>query len=164
MWRSAKETRRKRDENKDLKAKYMRDIRVHENLVIPATELEVSYARSSGPGGQNVNKVNSKVTMKWALHETQLLPESVADRLRVLAKSRLIEDGSLQVTSQVHRDQMQNLRECMTKIQQLVLQALNPPKARKATRPSAGSNRRRLEEKSKRSQTKSNRSTGGWDG
>ena len=142
----------------------MRDIRVHENLVIPATELEVSYARSSGPGGQNVNKVNSKVTMKWALHETQLLPESVADRLRVLAKSRLIEDGSLQVTSQVHRDQMQNLRECMTKIQQLVLQALNPPKARKATRPSAGSNRRRLEEKSKRSQTKSNRSTGGWDG
>jgi len=142
----------------------MRDIRVHEYLVIPATELEVSYARSSGPGGQNVNKVNSKVTMKWALHETQLLPQSVADRLRVLAKSRLIEDGSLQVTSQVHRDQMQNLRECMTKIQRLVLQALNPPKARKATRPTAGSNRRRLEEKSKRSKTKSNRSAGGWDG
>jgi len=102
--------------------------------------------------------------MKWALHETQLLPQSVADRLRVLAKSRLIEDGSLQVTSQVHRDQMQNLRECMTKIQRLVLQALNPPKARKATRPTAGSNRRRLEEKSKRSKTKSNRSAGGWDG
>jgi len=142
----------------------MRDIRIHENLVIPATELEVSYARSSGPGGQNVNKVNSKVTLKWAMHQTELLPASVKDRLRVLSKSRLIEDGSLQVTSQVHREQAGNLRECIKKIQILVLQALHPPKTRKPTRPSAGSARRRLEEKSKRSQTKSNRSTSGWDG
>jgi len=142
----------------------MKDIRVHENLVIPATELEFFYARSSGPGGQNVNKVNSKVTLKWALHQTELLPLSVLDRLRALAKSRLLDDGSLQVTSQVHRDQLSNLRECVQKIQRLVLEALNPPKSRKVTRPSAGSNRRRLEEKAKRSQTKSSRGSGGWDG
>jgi ribosome-associated protein len=142
----------------------MKDIRVHENLFIPATELEVSYARSSGPGGQNVNKVNSKVTLKWALHQSELLPMTVLDRLRVLAKSRLLDDGSLQVTSQVHRDQLSNLRDCVQKIQHLVLAALNPPKSRKPTRPSAGSNRRRLEEKAKRSQTKTNRNSGGWDG
>ncbi len=141
----------------------MKDLRIQEGLYIPADELEVSFSRSAGPGGQNVNKVNSKVTLRWSFGESQVLSPTAADRLRQLAGHRLNLDGSIQVTSQEHRDQPSNLQACTFKLQQMIIQALCPPKPRKATRPSAGSHRRRLQEKAQRSQTKSQRGNKSWD-
>ena len=141
----------------------MKDLRIQEGLYIPANELETSFSRSAGPGGQNVNKVNSKVTLRWMLSDSQVLSPTVADRLRQLAGHRLNLDGSLQVTSQEHRDQPSNLHACSLKLQQLIIQALCPVKPRKATRPSIGSQRRRLQEKAKRSQTKTGRGNKNWD-
>ncbi len=141
----------------------MKDLRIQEGLYIPANELEVSFSRSAGPGGQNVNKVNSKVTLRWWLGNSQVLSTTAADRVRQLAGHRLNLDGSLQVTSQEHRDQPSNLHACTLKLQQLIIQALCPVKARKATRPSMGSQRRRLQEKAKRSQTKAGRGNKNWE-
>lgn len=135
----------------------MKDLIIHDQVIIPATELEVFYSRSSGPGGQNVNKVNSKVTVRWLLQNSTVLDAVIAERLRKLAGSRLNDDGSIQVTSQEHRDQGANQRTCFMKLQRMVVQAMQPPKLRKPTRPSAGSVRRRLQEKAKRSQLKSHR-------
>ncbi len=109
----------------------MKDLVIHDHLVIPASELEVSYARSGGPGGQNVNKVNSKVIIRWELQNSTALDMVVSERLRRLAGSRLNDDGSIQVTSQEHRDQAANLRTCLLKLQKMIVQALQTPKVRK---------------------------------
>ncbi len=141
----------------------MKDLPIQPGLLIPARELEVLVARSGGPGGQNVNKVSSKVTIKWALHESQVLSPFVADRLRKLAGSRLNDDGTIQITSQEHRDQPANYQACATKLRLLILQALHPPKIRKATRPTLGSKQRRLNDKSITSQRKAGRRNSGWE-
>ncbi|MDZ4850482.1 MAG: alternative ribosome rescue aminoacyl-tRNA hydrolase ArfB [Pirellulaceae bacterium] len=141
----------------------MKDLRIQEGLYIPADELEITFSRSAGPGGQNVNKVNSKVTLKWFMVDSCVLSPTAIERLRTLAGHRLNLDGSIQVTSQEHRDQPSNLQACTLKLQQLIIQALCPPKPRKKTRPSAGSQRRRLQEKAKRSQTKTERGNKSWD-
>jgi ribosome-associated protein len=135
----------------------MRDITIQPGLVIPARELEVSFARSGGPGGQNVNKVSSKVTLRWAFSQSQVLPLPAAERLRALAANRLSNDGWLQFSSQANRDQPANLQACILKLRQLVLQALVSPKARKATRPTLGSKNRRMDDKAKRGQVKAGR-------
>ncbi len=83
----------------------MDDLAITEHIIIPASELEVAFARSSGPGGQNVNKVNSKVTLNWFVSRSAILPEPIKLRLIASAGSRLCQDGSIQVTSQEHRDQ-----------------------------------------------------------
>lgn len=141
----------------------MKDLRIHDGLYIPSQEVEVSYSRSAGPGGQNVNKVNSKVTLRWNLRDSQVLSPTVADRLRQLAGHRLNLDGSLQVTSQEFRDQPSNLHACTLKLQQLIIQALRPVIPRKESRRTLGSQRRRLNEKAKRSQLKAGHGSKNWD-
>jgi ribosome-associated protein len=115
--------------------------------LIPAGDLTVRAVRSSGPGGQNVNKVSSKVELRFDLAGTQALADDAKERLRAMARSRLDADGQLIVTSQAERDLPRNLDDARAKLAELVARALVPPRPRKATRPTAGSRRRRIEAK-----------------
>ncbi|MEQ1827829.1 MAG: alternative ribosome rescue aminoacyl-tRNA hydrolase ArfB [Pirellula sp.] len=140
----------------------MEDLVINEHLAIPAGELQVLFARSGGPGGQNVNKVNTKATLCWDLSNSNVLYPGAATRLRALAANRITDAGVLQITSQVHREQARNIQACRERLRMLVVEALKPPTIRKATKPTKGSQRRRLTDKKIASQRKQNR-TSNWD-
>ncbi len=127
---------------------------VNARLKIPLREFRFSFARSSGPGGQNVNKVNTKATLRWAVRESPSLPEAV--RRRFLAKHgrRVNAEGDLVITSQRFRDAGRNVADCLEKLREMLAEAAVAPKRRKATRPTRASVRRRLDEKRKRSHKK----------
>ena len=124
------------------------------SLSIPLDEFRFEFARSGGPGGQNVNKVNSKAVLRWRPDQSPSLPPPARDRLVRAVASRLTRDGELLITSQLTRDQGRNVADCLSKIKQMVLVALHPPKARRASRPTLGSQRRRVESKVRHSATK----------
>lgn len=126
-------------------------------LRIPFREFSFSVARSSGPGGQNVNKVNSKVILRWSPRETSSLPPDVLSRFLSRYGSRLTEDGELIVTSEKTRDQPKNRADCLEKLAEMIRLVAVPPKVRRPTKPSLGSQRRRLADKQQRSQTKQSR-------
>jgi ribosome-associated protein len=116
-------------------------------LTIPADELRWTSVRSSGPGGQNVNKVSSKVELRFDFERSRVLGVETKARLRVLAASRLDAEGYLLVVSQATRDRQRNLEDARTKLGALVLMACQRPKRRRATRPTRGSTESRLREK-----------------
>jgi len=116
-------------------------------LEIPARDLAFVAVRSSGPGGQNVNKVASKVELRLDLSRCSALSEAVKARLRATCRSRLDAEGKLVVVSQRTRDQHQNLEDARDKLALLIVRAATPPKPRTATKPTRGSKRRRLEQK-----------------
>lgn len=121
---------------------------------IPYHEMEFSYARSRGPGGQNVNKTNSAVILRWHLESSQVIDEDT--RLHLLQKlaGKLSNEGFLLIRSEVHRDQDQNKSECIDKLHALLNKALFVPKRRVATKPSRSSIRKRLDSKTKHSEIK----------
>ncbi len=121
---------------------------------IPLADLAVAAARSSGPGGQNVNKVASKIELRFNLPGTRALDEATKDRLRAQAGSRLDADGWLLVTSQLTRDQSRNLEDARDKLRVLILRALIRPTPRRPTRPTLASKQRRVADKRQRSTTK----------
>ena len=127
---------------------------VTDTLAIPRAEFRFEFARSGGPGGQNVNKVNSKAVLRWVPGASPSLPPAVRDRLLRSAGSRLTKDGELLVSSQLTRDQGRNIEDCLDKLRLLVLAAARPPKARRASRPTLASKRRRVEGKLRRGETK----------
>jgi len=127
------------------------------HIVIPATELAWTAVRASGPGGQNVNKVASKVELRFDLPNTEALPPSAKARLARLAKNRLDADGCILITSQLTRDQRQNLEDAREKLADLVRRALVPPKRRRPTRPTRSSQRKRVDQKRKHSEKKQSR-------
>ena len=116
----------------------MEDLVITHYLTIPAGELQAVYSRSSGPGGQNVNKVNTKATLIWDLNSTQALFPSTLVRLKALAASRITDEGTLKIHSQVYREQSRNLQACRDRLRNLVLEALKPLVVRKETRPKIG--------------------------
>jgi ribosome-associated protein len=128
---------------------------VTDTLSIPRDEFRFEFARSGGPGGQNVNKVNSKAVLRWNPAASPSLPPAVRDRLLRAVASRLTKDGELLVTSQLTRDQGRNVDDCLDKLRLLVLAAARPPKARRPSRPTLASKKRRIEAKARRSSTKS---------
>ncbi len=128
-------------------------------LVLPAACFSWSAARASGPGGQNVNKVSSKVELRFDVNACETLDETTKTRLRLLAHTLLDADGQILVVSQKTRDQPRNLEDARAKIRELVLQALVRPKKRQPTRPSRRAVARRLEEKGRASQKKRERGT-----
>lgn len=135
-------------------------LQIREGLAIPSSELEWKAVRSSGPGGQNVNKVSSKIDLRFAFRTSAALPPEVKDRLAVIALHRLDGEGRIQVVSQVTRDQLRNLEDARETLASLIRQALVRPKTRRPTRPSRAAKRRRVESKRKHSEKKKRRREG----
>jgi ribosome-associated protein len=126
-------------------------------LRVPMAEIECDYARSSGPGGQNVNKVNSKCILRWNVAMTPSLPEPVRARFFERFGTRLTQDGDLVVMSDRFRDQKRNFEDCVAKVQAMLDAVARPPKPRVKTKPTKGSQRRRLSDKRAHSEKKASR-------
>ena len=120
-------------------------------------ELEFQTSRSSGPGGQNVNKVESRVELRFRLPESQLLTDEQKQVLQTKLASKLTTEGELLVVAQEDRSQLRNKETALRKFHEMLAKALHKPKARKATKPSKGAVRQRLESKKKHGDKKSNR-------
>src|SRR5216683_6927912 len=126
-------------------------------LRIPNGELQWSFVRSGGPGGQNVNKVASKAVLRWNLAASASLPDHVKARFRAQQRNRITADGDLIVTSQRYRDQERNKEDCLEKLRHMILQATLIPKPRKPSKPGRAARERRLQVKRRRSDVKKSR-------
>jgi ribosome-associated protein len=129
-------------------------IRIAKGILVPEGAIEWRAVRSSGPGGQNVNKVASKVELRVDLAGVTGLSAPARARLRALAAGRLDADGRLVATSQRTRDQLRNLEDARDKVRKLVERAMKAPRPRRLTRPSPGAVERRLKQKRERSVVK----------
>ncbi len=130
---------------------------VNNKISIPLRELRFSYARSPGPGGQNVNKVNTKAILKWSVETTKSLPENVKRRFLERYRRRISKTGELVLQSHRFRDQGRNTADCLAKLREMILEVAKVPKVRKVTKPSLASKRRRLDSKKRTSQRKASR-------
>lgn len=137
--------------------RHVPDIVVSARVVIPASEVKASFVRSSGPGGQNVNKVASKVQLRWTPAASVALDDR--DRAWVLARlaSKLTSEGELIVSSGLTRDQGRNRADAEAKLGEIVRTALLRPKKRRPTTPTAAARARRIDEKKARGETKRRR-------
>ncbi len=132
---------------------------IRPGLEIPMEEITFTFARSGGPGGQNVNKVSSKAILFWNPAESATFAEQTEAIACMMEQhpSYFSKDGTIVISSQLTRDQIKNKMDCLKKLQTLILQSLQKPKNRIPTRPTRGSVRRRLEEKARNSQKKAGR-------
>ncbi|MFI5411649.1 alternative ribosome rescue aminoacyl-tRNA hydrolase ArfB [Kaistia sp. UC242_56] len=132
-------------------------IRINDDIALDDSEIEESFIRSSGPGGQNVNKVSSAVQLRFDARRSRALPDAVAVRLMRLAGSKLTQNGVIVITAQRFRDQARNRADALERLVALIQEALIPPTPRRATKPTLASKKRRLEGKAKRSGVKAMR-------
>lgn len=124
---------------------------------MPRSELRFDFARSSGPGGQNVNKVESKAVLRWDVSASRALPAALLARFRTRYARRIRADGVLVLASQRHRTRERNVADCLAKLEAMLAAVATPPKPRKPTRPSRAAKERRIAEKRARSRRKAER-------
>jgi ribosome-associated protein len=130
---------------------------VNSNLKIPLKEFRFTFARSSGPGGQNVNKLSTKATLRWPVLRSRSLPEAVRGRLLAKAGRRVTADGDLLITSQKFWDAGRNVADCLEKLRQMLTEAARPPRTRRPTKATRASIERRLQRKRRHAQKKRQR-------
>lgn len=123
-------------------------------ITIGDEEISESFMRCSGPGGQNVNKVNSGVQLRFNVRDCATLPEDVRRRLIKIAGSRMNKDGEIVLTVQKHRSQLGNRQEALFRLEEMIGEALKKPTPRKPTRVPRGARQRRLDDKRHRSRVK----------
>lgn len=140
------------------------DLQVTDAVTIPAKDLHWTASRSSGPGGQNVNKVATKVDLRFDLPATEALADAVKERLRGLSGARLDGEGRVVVVCQSTRSQADNLEEARARLATLVRAALRPPRPRRPTAPSRAARERRLADKRRRAALKRERGGGPEEG
>ena len=124
---------------------------------VPASALRLQYARSGGPGGQNVNKLNTKVELWLLLPAVVGMPPAAMLRLRTLAGRRVTRGDELHLSAQTERTQERNRETVLTRLRELIAQAMIAPTPRRRTKPSRAAKKRRLESKRRRGELKSGR-------
>jgi ribosome-associated protein len=132
-------------------------------IVVPDEELEWKFIRSSGPGGQNVNKVASAAQLRFLLPQNISLPVAARNRLRRLAGQKIVDDGTILFKSMSERTQEANRRVALERLEALIRAALIEPKIRKKTRPTKASKERRIDSKKRRGTTKQSRGSLRWE-
>ncbi len=135
----------------------MQPLRVNSRLVIPPEELSVSYARAGGPGGQNVNKVATKVVLRFSVTASGVLGPTRRARLQQRLASRLSGAGELVLHASRHRERARNLQDALERLATMLREALAVPRVRRPTRPTRASKQRRLEAKRRRGDLKRSR-------
>ena len=130
---------------------------VNSRVCIPEDELAFTFVRSSGAGGQNVNKVNTKAVLHFAVATSPSVPEDVRRRFLARYATRISTQGELVLTSQRHRDQARNVADCLEKLREMLLAVADPPKPRRPTKPTRGARERRLGAKRRQSERKTQR-------
>ena len=129
-------------------------LQVNEQIAIPLREIKFVFSRSSGPGGQNVNKLNTRVQLRWDVTATQHLPADVKTRFLEKFRRRITTGGEIVITSQRFRDQGRNVADALNKLREMILAVATAPKKRKPVKVSKRAKQKRLDEKKRQSHKK----------